>query len=151
METFIEHFWFILGILFIVLEFILPGLISVFVGMSSLTVYALFKAEIIDSFFQGLAIFFLSSIVYLLVFRTAIQKFIPSSFRKQNMNEDIDADGDEVVVIENINAGETGRILYRETTWQAKAVAENSFKEGDNAYICGRDNLTWKITKKGGC
>jgi len=130
-----------------VFEIILPGLISVFIGLACISVFLLIKFSLIDGFIDGFVAFFIFSIFYLLVFRTLFQRFLPSSYKKANIDEDQNAIGDEVKILKQGIIGEVLSIYYQGTYWDAISHDSN-FNIDDKAYIVGRDNLTWIISNK---
>lgn len=137
--------WLGFGILCIVSEFFLPGLVMVFVGLGSLTVALGMQLGYIDSTFSQFSTFFLSSVIYLIPLRLIVLKFVPTSSRVEDVDEDRAAIGNEVEVIEDIAPGKVGRIKYSESSWKAKSESDIPILKGEKAIITGRDNITWIV------
>jgi membrane protein implicated in regulation of membrane protease activity len=145
MNDLIFNLWLGFGIFCIVSEFLLPGLVMVFVGLGALTVVLGMHFGYLDSLSNQFIVFFISSLIYLFSLRFLVLHFVPTNTRKEKINEDEQVIGSEVEVIEDISAGKLGRIKYSESTWQAKAVT--TILKGEKATIIGRDNITWIVQK----
>jgi hypothetical protein len=59
-------------------------------------------------------------------------------------DEDAEAMGETVMVVEQVGEEEPGRIRYRGATWEARAV-EGTLPKGAEAALLYRDNLTWIV------
>lgn len=138
-----QMFWFIFGIISILLEFVLPGGIIVFLGMAALVVAALIYFGIITSTIEAILTFFILSILFMVVLRSIFIKYFEGDSYQENTDEDQDALGLEVEVIEVIQPGIEGRISFRGTTWVASS--QESFQVGDKAVITGRSESKWII------
>ncbi|MBT3584213.1 MAG: NfeD family protein [Halobacteriovoraceae bacterium] len=141
------NIWLGFGIFCVVSEFLLPGLVMVFVGLGSLTVALGMHLGHIDGLPQQFITFFVSSLIYLLTLRFLILRFVPTSTRKADVDEDHDVIGSEVEVVEDITAGKFGRISHSDSTWQAKSEGDVTILKGEKAKIIGRDNITWIVKK----
>ena len=80
--------WLIIGILLVLAEFILPGLVSIFLGLGALTVVALLHLGQIHSFPAQMLTFFVSSFVYIFSLRALVVHFYPSDTSKGSVDED---------------------------------------------------------------
>jgi inner membrane protein len=147
MNDLIFNLWLGFGIFCIVSEFLLPGLVMVFVGLGSITVVIGIHLGYLNNVADQFIAFFISSVIYLFTLRFLILHFVPTNTRKENINEDRQALGSEVEVIEDILVGQLGRIKYSESTWQAKALDQIPILSGEKATIIGRDNITWIVQK----
>lgn len=141
------NLWLGFGLFCIVSELLLPGLVMVFLGLGSLTVALGIHLGYLDSLSHQFITFFVGSIVYLIPLRFLVLRFVPTNTRKENIDEDSQAMGTEVEVIEDILAGKLGRIKYSESTWQAKTEYGETILKGEKARITGRDNITWIVHK----
>ncbi|MBT7610729.1 MAG: NfeD family protein [Bacteriovoracaceae bacterium] len=148
MESTLFKVWLGLGLFCIISEFLLPGLVMVFIGLGSLTVVLAMYLGYLDTLNFQLLTFFTSSMIYLLTLRFLILRFVPTNTHKQDINEDREAIGTVVDVIESISAGQHGRIQYSESSWQAKAEDEATILKGEKATILRRDNITWIVKKR---
>ena len=98
-------------------EFLVPGLVMVFVGLGSLTVVFGMHFGYIDGILQQFITFFISSIIYLLTLRFLVLRFVPSVTRKENIDEDEEVMGSIVDLVEDINSGEFGRVEHSGSSW----------------------------------
>ena len=129
--------WIICGVLGLLLELLVPGLIIIFFGVGALVTSAFCWIFNIPIELQ-LLIFLISSMVLLGIFRKVIKK----SFKKENIDSDnleeefVGKIAHSVVDFEN----NTGKIDFKGTTWNA--YSEDSIKAGDSVEIVKRDSIT---------
>lgn len=142
-----SQFWLGLGILLVLAEFILPGLVSVFVGLGALTVVALLHFNYIESIPAQLITWFVSSTVYIFSLRLLVMRFYPSDTEKQNIDEDQLIIGQLVDVTETIPVGGTGRVAYGNTTWPAYSNSDQEVSAGEKVKVISRENITWLVEK----
>ena len=76
-----QKVWLVISLVLIFLEFIIPGGVVVFLGLSALLVYGLLCFGVIEGLFLSLIIWFISSIVMLLVLRSFFMKYFEGSSR----------------------------------------------------------------------
>lgn len=138
-----DKIWLIASVILIVLEFVIPGGVVVFLGLAGLLVYGLLSLGLIKGLYLSLIVWFISSIVMLLGLRSFFMKYFEGDSRVQSTNEDEDAYGQLVVVIEDVLPSLNGRINFRGSTWSAKS--EEFIGKNDKAIIIGRDSNTWII------
>ena len=129
------------------IEFLVPGLVMVFVGLGALTVALGMHLGYIDEIVQQFITFFISSIIYLLTLRFLVLRFVPSVTRKENIDEDEEVIGSIVELVADINSGEFGRVEHSGSTWQARAEGDQTILKGEQVKIIGRDNITWIVQK----
>ena len=139
--------WLGSGIFLMAIEFLVPGLVLVFVGLGSLTVVFGMHFGYIDGILQQFITFFISSIIYLLTLRFLVLRFVPSVTRKENIDEDEEVMGSIVEIVADINSGEFGRVEHSGSTWQARAEGDQTILKGEQVKIIGRDNITWIVQK----
>ncbi len=139
--------WLGSGIFLMAIEFLVPGLVMVFVGLGSLTVVFGMHFGYIDGILQQFITFFLSSIIYLLTLRFLVLRFVPSVTRKENIDEDEEVMGSIVEIVADINSGELGRVEHSGSSWQARAEGDQTILKGEQVKIIGRDNITWIVQK----
>ena len=139
--------WLSSGIFFTAIEFLVPGLVMVFVGLGALTVALGMHLGYIDEIVQQFITFFISSIIYLLTLRFLVLRFVPSVTRKENIDEDEEVIGSIVELVADINSGEFGRVEHSGSTWQARAEGDQTILKGEQVKIIGRDNITWIVQK----
>jgi len=147
MENLAFSLWLGSGIFLMAIEFLVPGLVMVFVGLGSLTVVFGMHFGYIDGILQQFITFFISSIIYLLTLRFLVFRFVPSATRKENIDEDEEVIGSIVELVADINSGEFGRVEHSGSTWQARAEGDQTILKGEQVKIIGRDNITWIVQK----
>lgn len=139
--------WLVFGLVLVVSEFLLPGLVAVFVGMGALTVALLLHFQMIESLPSQLVTFFVSSTIYIFTLRLLVVRLYPSDREKQNIDEVLDVVGKVVVVSTKIPPGSEGRVSTGESTWKARGKNGDVFEEGCKVKVVGRDNITWLVEK----
>ena len=139
--------WLSSGIFFTAIEFLVPGLVMVFVGLGALTVALGMHRGYIDGVLQQFITFFISSIIYLLTLRFLVLRFVPTVTRKENIDEDEEVMGSIVEIVADINSGEFGRVEHSGSSWQARAEGDQTILKGEQVKIIGRDNITWIVQK----
>ncbi len=141
------EFWLGFGIVLVLAEAILPGLVSIFVGMGALTVAALMYYHYLDSVASQFLAWFISSIVYIFSLRMLAMKYYPTDTVVQKTDDDIAVIGRLVEVIETIPSGGTGRIAHGDSTWNAISRDSQSIQSGEEVRVIGRDNITWLVER----
>ena len=147
MENLAFSLWLGSGIFLMAIEFLVPGLVLVFVGLGSLTVVFGMHFGYIDGILQQFITFFISSIIYLLTLRFLVLRFFTSVTRKENIDEDEEVMGSIVELVADINSGEFGRVEHSGSSWQARAEGNQTILKGEQVKIIGRDNITWIVQK----
>ena len=147
MNSFAFSLWLGSGIFMMAIEFLVPGLVMVFVGLGALTVVLGMYFGYIDGILQQFITFFVSSIIYLLTLRFLVLRFVPSDTRKENIDEDEEVIGSIVGLVEDINSGAFGRVEHSGSSWQARAEGDQTILKGEQVKIIGRDNITWIVQK----
>jgi len=147
MENLAFSLWLGSGIFLMAIEFLVPGLVMVFVGLGPLTVVFGMHFGYIDGILQQFITYFISSIIYLLTLRFLVLRFVPSVTRKENIDEDEEVIGSIVELVADINSGEFGRVEHSGSTWQARAEGDQTILKGEQVKIIGRDNITWIVQK----
>ena len=147
MENLAFTLWLGSGIFLMAIEFLVPGLVLVFVGLGSLTVVFGMHFGYIDGILQQFITFFISSIIYLLTLRFLVLRFFTSVTRKENIDEDEEVMGSIVELVADINSGEFGRVEHSGSSWQARAEGDQTILKGEQVKIIGRDNITWIVQK----
>ena len=147
MENLAFSLWLGSGIFLMAIEFLVPGLVLVFVGLGSLTVVFGMHFGYIDGVLQQFITFFISSIIYLLTLRFLVLRFFTSVTRKENIDEDEEVMGSIVELVADINSGEFGRVEHSGSSWQARAEGDQTILKGEQVKIIGRDNITWIVQK----
>ncbi len=147
MDDLALNIWLSVGAFLVIIEFLLPGLVMVFVGMGALTVALGMKLGHIDSVVEQLITFFVSSLLYLLTIRFAVLRFIPSDTVQANIDEDVDIIGQVLSVVEETDSLGLARVEHSGSSWQARGDIEKKFIKGDKVKIIRRENITLIVQK----
>ena len=141
-----ELIWFLVGIVLLVLEFELPGLIVFFFGVGAIIVAILCLIFELSIDMQ-LIIFIVASLACLIVLRKWLKGIFYGHVKaKQNIKEAMsDFVGEQAVVKEKITAGPGGKVELHGTNWSAEADEE--IEVGEIVEIVGKENLTLKVKK----
>ena len=139
-----ELIWFLVGILLLVMEFIIPGLIIAFFGLGACVVAIVCLLTDISLNTQ-LIIFIGTSVLSLLFLRKWLKGiFIGHMSSRQNLKEDVsEFVGQKVVVQKKIVPKIGGKVEFHGTNWQAQADEE--IAAGAVVEIIGKENLTLKV------
>ena len=142
-----ELIWFLVGLVLLVFEFIMPGLIIGFFGAGAwvVAIICLFSAYVAESLNAQLIIFIIASVLSLLLLRKWLKGiFIGHVKSKQDMTEDLNEFiGERAVVKEKITPKAGGKVELHGTNWIAEADEE--IAAGTIVEIVAKDNLTLKV------
>jgi membrane protein implicated in regulation of membrane protease activity len=136
-----EYVWAIIGVVLLIMELFIPGLVVFFFGVGALLVAVVCLVADIHINAQ-LLIFLITSVVFLLALRNRL-KGVFSGFSKsrpsmsQNPPEFI---GEKVTVLEAISPVLPGMVEMHGTNWKARA--EVAIPAGAVVEIIGNENLT---------
>ncbi|MCP4255979.1 MAG: NfeD family protein [Planctomycetes bacterium] len=136
--------WFLVGLVLLIMEFVLPGLIIAFFGVGAWIVAFICCFTDIGINTQ-LIIFIISSVLSLLLLRKWLKGvFLGHTGSKQNLKEKLDEFiGQKAVVKEKIMPKSGGKVEFHGTNWLAQADEE--IAEGAMVQIIGKDNITLKV------
>lgn len=137
-------YWLAGGLILIVLEFVIPGGVVVFLGMAALLVALLIWTGLIDGLIPAFTTWFILSLVLIVSLRGLVQRMMPGEEGWQSTDEDADAYGKIVEVAETIDKAAEGRIRFRGSTWPATCY-DHTLHKGDRARMVARDNLIWVV------
>lgn len=149
-----EIIWMLLGIILILAEFAVPGLVVVFFGFSALIVGLLIWAGMPGEGPLPFVVFAAVSLGTLLLLRKQCKSwFVGRSFGSQFAGEGDDFLGREAVVASGFDnsRAKAGRVSYRGTQWDASTEEETPLKAGDPVKIIGRKDsilIVEKVTAK---
>ena len=110
-------YWLAAGVVLIVLEFVIPGGVAVFLGIAALLVCLLIWAGFVDGHMAAFTAWFILSLLLLVSLRGLVQRMMPGDQSWQSTDEDADAYGTIVEVAETIENAAEGRIHFRGSTW----------------------------------
>ena len=128
--------WFIIGLVCVLAEFVLPGLIIIFFGIGAWCC-ALLLLVFDFSVFSQILIFILCSTSSLFFLRKRV-------FFKKKDEKDVTDDfiGKRARAEESFTKGEFGKVFFKGTSWKAEILSDNIIKKGDYVKITGQDSLT---------
>jgi len=136
-----ELIWFVIGLILIILEFLIPGLITIFFGIGAWIVSVICLFLDISLNLQ-LSIFLISSVLLLV----SLRKWFKTLFTRKpgtGRAEDEVADefiGRKAVVTEKITPNRKGRVEFRGSYWTAESY--ETIPEGASVEILDKDNIT---------
>jgi membrane protein implicated in regulation of membrane protease activity len=134
----------IIGALLILFEIILPAGISFSLGVSTLILSYLFHFHHVRDPFSLIIAWSLLSLGTASIGIWVSQMLFGGSKTKTKYDEDANAMGHIVEVRQNVS-GDQGRIFYIGSTWEARTQDNSIIEAGDQAEICGRDNITYFV------
>ena len=139
-----EIIWFLVGLVLLIFEFILPGLIIAFFGVGAWVVALVCLITDIGINTQ-LIIFIIASVLSLLCLRKWLKGiFLGHTGSKQNLKENLDEFvGQRAVVKKKIVPKAGGKVEFHGTNWLAQADEE--IAEGVMVEIISKDNITLKV------
>jgi len=139
-----ELIWFLVGLVLLIFEFILPGLIIAFFGVGACVVALVCLITDIGINTQ-LIIFIIASVLSLLCLRKWLKGiFLGHTGSKQNLKENLDEFvGQKAVVKKKIVPKAGGKVEFHGTNWLAQADEE--IAEGVMVKIISKDNITLKV------
>ncbi len=141
------QFWLVFGMALVFAEAIMPGLVSIFLGMGALTVAALLHYQYIDGIASQFIAWFVTSTVYIFTLRLLVMKYYPTDTVVQNTGDDVAVIGQLVEVVDTIPSGGTGRIAHSDSTWNAISNGTEDIQSGEQVKVIGRDNITWLVER----
>ena len=140
-----EVFWFVLGIIFFVLELVMPGFFIFFFGVGA-CVTAIICLIGDPGINLQIIIFLVVSVLSLLALRKMLKNlffFADDEKSKSIENEFI---GKEAVTITDFDSDCRGKIEFKGTTW--KAEANMPIKTGQIVKIIDKEGFTLKVELK---
>lgn len=134
--------WFLIGIMFYLVELALPGFIVFFFGIGAwCTALVVFLADIPTS--GQLGVFLVTSLITLFALRKYIQTVFTGSAQQDEALVKAHPVGDTGMVTEDIVPPAQGRVKSGGTFW--KAVADEPISKGTTVKILSQDNLEVKV------
>jgi len=140
-----ELVWFILGLVLLLLELVMPGFVIFFFGVGAwvTALVCLFANPGIN---LQVVIFAVTSVIALLAFRKLIQnKFIYSRNDKSDAVED-EFTGKEAVAVNDFGSDKKGKVEFKGTSWKAESGSE--IRAGQTVIIIEKDNFKLIVEPK---
>lgn len=128
--------WFLLGFLFFLLEFALPGFIMFFfaVGAWIVALVLLFTDISINT---QLTLFLISSLLTILLFRKSLKRLMWS--RQHSSEVEDEFIGKKAKAETSFGPGHKGKIAFKGTSWEAKS--DDIINIGDEVVITGNESI----------
>jgi len=151
MENFSNYLvWLIGGSTLVLLEFLIPGLVVIFLGLGALITSGLLYLGYLRDPWLAIACFGVSSVLMLATIRKMVLRFYPSLSEKVETDEEVLIVGQKAQAISTLTAHDySGRVKYSGTTWPARSEA-GEIVEGEAVEIIGQDNINLIVRKISG-
>lgn len=133
-------YWLLFGVISILLEFVVPGGIVVFLGVAAVVVGGLLYFGWITSWVHALIAWFLLSLFLMLFLRSVFIAYFEGDTSIGNVDEDEDLVDSVVEVIEPIFPYKDGRVRFRDSSWRARS--EEELEVGKRVKIVRREGGT---------
>lgn len=139
-------FCLLIGIILIVAEFVVPGVMICFFGAAAVVLAGVYA--LVPSLPTGVALALYIVLSLAMVF--GLRRFLPKTFRGRTSVERGDPDDDDVAgshvrVAEAIAPDQPGKVEFRGSLWNAAAT--DSIPSGAMVEVVRRDNLTLHVRK----
>ena len=144
MDTF-SWIWLISGMILLVSEMVIPGAVVAFLGTAAILVALGRWTGLIDGVMDSFMYWFMISMGLVLAFRGLVVKAFPSESHIEYDDDDLDAFGEIVEVVEEISHHhEKGRIRLQGTTWAA-TTGTGTIAPGEKVRLIQREDLVWLV------
>lgn len=143
-----ELIWFLIGLLLMLMEFVVPGFIIFFFGVGAWIVALV--CLLTDITLNVQLIIFLFASVLLLVFLRKWMSTIFVGYKKYGRPSDDDMSefaGKKAIVTKQIEPVTGGKIEFNGTSWSAETEGNEPLAEGTMVEITGKNGLTLKVRK----
>jgi membrane protein implicated in regulation of membrane protease activity len=139
--------WFVVGLVLILLELALPGVILVFIGLGAWVAALLVWLGWVDSLAGQMIVFALSSTVLLVGLRRLFKSWLMGVTITGDSTADLDEFlGKPVTVVVSIPADSVGKVEFKGSHWNAQCA--QPLGAGAAAVITGRDGLCLLVRAK---
>jgi membrane protein implicated in regulation of membrane protease activity len=140
-----EVIWFIIGLVLLLLELVMPGFVIFFFGVGAwiTALLCLFTNPGINI---QVIVFAVSSVLALIIFRRMIKnKFI---YNKDDRSEAVEDEftGKEAIAITDFGPDKTGKVEFKGTSWNAES--ESEIKAGQIVVIIEKENIKLIVEPK---
>ncbi len=134
--------WFVAGLILILSEFMLPGVILVFFGAGAWIVALCVWLGLTPGTGSQLIVFAVTSVLLLLLLRRRFRAGFLGKVREDGLTGDnIDDEvGGVVIVLEDMIPNVKGHVEYKGATWQA--LSPTALAKGDRAVITAHQGIT---------
>ncbi|MEZ9823185.1 NfeD family protein [Shewanella sp. 10N.286.45.A1] len=133
--------WAVIGLFLMLAEIILPGGIVILLGAACLVVAGALATGLVEGIVQSLTLWFIASMVLLLLFRQVTQKLVGGDAHVDNTDEELDLFNQSAIVKQTIGpAQKTGRIEFQGSEWPALGDG-TEIAVGSHVRVICRDNI----------
>lgn len=140
----ITWIFFLGGLLLMLLETVLPGGVAFFLGAGGLVIAALRALGLIVDPVTALLTWIFLSTALTIALRPFAMRYFGGDVSMKITDEDAEAMGQTVTVIESVGEEVPGRIRFRGAAWDARTL-EGRLPKGAEARLLYRENLTWIV------
>lgn len=134
--------WFIVGLVLILMEFVIPGLVIVFFGLGAWVTAVLVAIFPEMAFWVQMMIFTVFSVATLVLLRRSLKKRFFSDQEGAESEGVDDYIGKTAVVVEDIRDGE-GKVDFRGTSWSA--ISDEDIPKGSKVKIIEKESIKLKV------
>ncbi len=134
--------WFFIGLAFLLLEFLMPGLIVLFFGFGAwITAICTLIFEL--GLNAQLVVFIGTSILSLIFLRKYFKRIFVGKDEKA-VNEVLEEFVGKIVIAESdFEKGRKGKVTFKGALWEA--LSETDIKKGDQLKIIGKESIVLKV------
>lgn len=138
-------FWLLLGLILLISEFFVPGLIAAFFAIGALIVGLLTLAGVIDSLPVQLALFALLSLLALFGLRKHCKRWLTGASSDPAVADQDDSGliGTRVTALTDFNQG-IGQVLHSGVKWDAES--SEPLKAGDTAWVINHRGIVLTVS-----
>lgn len=137
------------GVLLMLMEFLIPSGVALFLGFSGLAIGVLRFFGILIDPTTAIAAWLILSVGLTIAIRPFIKKYFKADSFFKLADEDYEAMDQVVdVTVPITDKDNSGRIRFDGITWKAKSL-EGRIKAGEKARIRYRENTTWIVESMG--
>jgi membrane protein implicated in regulation of membrane protease activity len=132
------------GLALMLLETLVPGGIAFFLGVGGILVGGVRAVGLLHDPLTAVVTWIFLSSGLTIALRPFVLQFVQGETSLGLTDEDAEAMGQTVKVVEEVGPESPGRIRFRGATWEARTL-EGTLPEGADAQLLYRDNLTWVV------
>lgn len=138
--------WFLAGLVMVLAEFALPGIILVFLGLGAWVTSFFYWMGWVESEGAQTAVFAISSLVLLI----GLRRLFKDWFMGRSLNGSAEVDLEEFLgrkarAVDGIPAGGTGKVEFKGVHWSA--YSDDAVLTGEAVVITGRDGLALRVRR----
>lgn len=137
--------WLIAGLLLVLSELLHTSLTTLFLGAAAVVVAILRAVGLVDGTVLSFVLWAVTTLGMSVSLRPIARRYLPGESKYDPSNEDRDAYGMIVTVVETVNENDdAGRIRFQGTTWPATSL-DGTLPAGSSARLVCREKLAWIV------